>query len=57
MLIIRGFVSLPAAQEGMGALDRVTMTSEGVVLGQAGWMVSVERGVLWEEGLVGWMDG
>lgn len=41
----------------MGALDRVTMTSEGVVLGQAGWMVRVERGVLWEEGLVGWMDG
>lgn len=46
MLTIMGLVSLlPAAQDGAVMSERVTVSSEGVVLGHAGWMVRVEVGV------------
>jgi hypothetical protein len=43
MLTMTGLVSLaPAAHEGTGALERVTMMSAGAPVGQAGLMVMVD---------------
>jgi hypothetical protein len=41
-MLIMVMVSLPAAQDGTGTPERVTITSAGAALGQPGVMVIVE---------------
>jgi hypothetical protein len=41
-MLIMVTVSLPAAQDGTGTPERVTITSAGAALGQPGVMVIVE---------------